>query len=115
MEKRPERKGLGRGLSALMADVNFASDDGAKPADQRPAAGSMVPVERIKPNPDQPRRDFDPAALRELADSIRAKGIIQPLIVRLIDGGESYEIVAGERRWRAAQLAQLHLVPVVVR
>lgn len=115
MEKRPERKGLGRGLSALMADVNFSSEDGDNPTDPRLAAGSLVPVERIRPNPDQPRRDFDPGALQELADSIRSKGIIQPLIVRLTDDGQSYEIVAGERRWRAAQLAQIHSVPVVVR
>lgn len=115
MEKRPERKGLGRGLSALMADVNLSSPEGDKAPDGRQGAGSLVPVERIRPNPDQPRRDFDPAALQELAESIKAKGIIQPLIVRLVDGGHAYEIVAGERRWRAAQIAQVHSVPVVVR
>lgn len=115
MEKKLERKGLGRGLSALMADVNLSPADGTNVSGQRNGSNTMVPVEQIRPNPDQPRRDFDPEALQELSDSIRAKGIIQPLVVRLVDDGQMYEIVAGERRWRAAQLAQLHSVPVVVR
>ena len=110
-DKRNERRGLGRGLSALMADVGVAGAD-EPPRPRRPDLS--VPVESLAPNPDQPRRDFDAAALEELAASIREKGIIQPLIVR--PRGESgYEIVAGERRWRAAQLAQLHEVPVLVR
>ena len=110
MEKRNERRGLGRGLSALMADVGVTGAGG----EGRPRRPDLaVPVESLAPNPDQPRRDFDPAALEELAASIRTKGIIQPLIVR--PRGEGYEIVAGERRWRAAQLAQLHEVPVLVR
>lgn len=115
MEKKNERKGLGRGLSALMADVNLTP--AAEDVDSRPRLeGEMkLSVDRISPNPDQPRRDFDPAALQELADSIRAKGIIQPLVVRPMNGGSDYQIVAGERRWRAAQIAQLHEVPVVVR
>lgn len=109
-EKRSERRGLGRGLSALMADVMPAT--GERP--RRPDL--MVPIERIEPNPDQPRRDFAPDALRELADSIREKGIIQPLIVRPVpEKHDTYQIVAGERRWRAAQLARLHEVPVVIR
>ncbi len=115
MERRPERKSLGRGLSALMADVNLSPVDGGNSVDQRGAFSLLVSVERIRPNPDQPRRDFDPQALQELADSIKSKGVIQPIVVRQIDGGPSYEIVAGERRWRAAQMAQLHSVPVVVR
>ncbi|WP_284165251.1 ParB/RepB/Spo0J family partition protein [Frigidibacter sp. SD6-1] len=109
-DKKSERRGLGRGLSALMADVAPAEE--ARP--RRPDL--MVPVELVEPNPDQPRRDFPRDALEELAASIREKGIIQPLIVRenpRKSGG--YEIVAGERRWRAAQLAQLHEVPVLVR
>jgi ParB family chromosome partitioning protein len=112
-DKRNERRGLGRGLSALMADVVHsatAESDAPRRADLR------VPVERLEPNPNQPRRDFAEEALAELAASIREKGIIQPLIVRnnprKTDG---YEIVAGERRWRAAQLAQVHEVPVIVR
>ena len=75
----------------------------------------MVPVEDISPNPNQPRRHFDPAALKELADSIRRKGIIQPLILRPTTGPGKFEIVAGERRWRAAQLAQMHAVPAILR
>lgn len=113
MEKKTERRGLGRGLSALMADVNIEAAKGA--AEDRPRRPDMlVPVEKIVPNPNQPRRDFAPEALQELASSIRQKGIIQPLVVRAMDG-DRFEIVAGERRWRAAQLAQVHEVPVVVR
>jgi ParB family chromosome partitioning protein len=117
-ERKPERRGLGRGLSALMADVGadiLQSESSASPAGTRPA-DRFVPIEDIQPNPDQPRKAFDPERLRELADSIREKGVIQPLIVRQIAGVDGrFEIVAGERRWRAAQLARLHQVPVVVR
>lgn len=114
MEKKFERRGLGRGLSALMADVNLESPKSEPLNGKRP--DFLVPVEAISPNPDQPRRHFDAAALQELADSIRQKGIIQPLIVREKDGDPGrYEIVAGERRWRAAQIAQLHELPVIIR
>jgi len=112
MDKKIERRGLGRGLSALMADVNV------EPIFQTPEMRRLdvlVPVEKIIPNPDQPRRDFEPDALKDLADSIRQKGVIQPLIVRRIADSDSYEIVAGERRWRAAQIAQLHELPVIIR
>ncbi|TKW66776.1 MAG: ParB/RepB/Spo0J family partition protein [Paracoccus denitrificans] len=105
-----KRSSLGRGLSALMADLQ---------TDDAPVAreGTLsVPTEQITPNPDQPRRVFDQAALTELADSIRHRGIIQPLIVRQHpDDSNIYQIVAGERRWRAAQIAQLHELPVIVR
>ena len=115
MEKKSDRKGLGRGLSALMADVHLTRGD-VEVREGRPGiADEFVPIEQIVPNPNQPRRDFDPALLEELAASIRGKGIIQPLVVRVMNGGGSYQIVAGERRWRAAQMAQLHRVPVVVR
>ncbi len=113
-DRKIERRGLGRGLSALMADVNLGTAPRTESRPQR--ADTRVPVERLEPNPDQPRRDFPPEALQELAESIRAKGIIQPLIVRENPRNpDSYEIVAGERRWRAAQLAQLHDVPVLIR
>ncbi|WP_225027416.1 ParB/RepB/Spo0J family partition protein [Xinfangfangia pollutisoli] len=103
-----ERKGLGRGLSALMSDVNLRPEsEGPRRADTR------LPVEKLRPNPHQPRKDFDSDALQSLAESLRQKGVIQPLVVRPL--GNEYEIVAGERRWRAAQLAQLHDVPVVIR
>ena len=110
MTRTPKKsRGLGRGLSALMSDV--AADAGAPNTPKRPDL--VVPIERVQPNPDQPRRTFAQDALDELAASIAEKGIIQPLIVRSV--GSTYEIVAGERRWRAAQMAKLHEVPVLVR
>ena len=116
-EKKPARRGLGRGLSALMADVKVTrSEASSDPASAAPRSEQHVPIEAIFPNPDQPRRDFPREALEELAASIREKGVIQPLIVRARAAApRTYEIVAGERRWRAAQLAQLHQLPVLVR
>lgn len=117
MSKKPERRGLGRGLSALMADVNLA-DEGEAPAAKAepPKPEALLPIEKLEPNPDQPRRHFSTEALEELAASIREKGVIQPIIVRPSNRKSgSYEIVAGERRWRASQLAQLHEVPAIVR
>jgi len=112
MNDRKDRRGLGRGLSALMAEVQTPETDSARP--RRPDL--TVPIERLVPNPDQPRRHFAPEALEELAASIRAKGVIQPLIVRASpDQPDHYQIVAGERRWRASQLAQIHELPVIVR
>ncbi len=109
-QKPGKQRGLGRGLSALMADVGEVQPDTPRKAE------SQVPVERVHPNPHQPRRAFDDDKLKELAASISEKGIIQPLIVRPKPNAEGdFEIVAGERRWRAAQLAQLHEVPVIVR
>lgn len=108
-DKAQRQRGLGRGLSALMADVNERPSDEA--AARRP--DMMVPIERVSANPNQPRRHFDAALLGDLAASIDEKGIIQPLIVRT--KGDGYEIVAGERRWRAAQKAKLHEIPVIVR
>lgn len=112
-------KGLGRGLSALMADVDTA----AQPREDNASQGlpielgeKYVPIEKIFPNPEQPRRRFADEDLEDLANSIRAKGVIQPLIVRKRPNGEGeFEIVAGERRWRASQMAQLHELPVIER
>lgn len=116
MTEKKERRGLGRGLSALMADVNLDRDGAEAAAKAPPRPDLRVPIEKLVPNPDQPRRDFSPESLEELAGSIRAKGVIQPLIVRQNPRqSDSYEIIAGERRWRAAQIAQLHEVPVLVR
>lgn len=112
MTAKNEKRGLGRGLSALMADVNLTSADHA-PADRR--GDLLVPVENLEPNPQQPRIDFKRDELQSLADSIRQKGVIQPLIVRPKGDRGKYEIVAGERRWRAAQMAQLHEIPVIIR
>lgn len=112
-EKKPERRGLGRGLSALMADVQLPAAETETAPRRR---DQVVPIEKVIPNPDQPRRSFSPEALEELRASIAEKGIIQPLIVRRHPkNDELYEIVAGERRWRAAQLANLHELPVIVR
>mmetsp|Transcript_18535 Transcript_18535/g.30417 ORF Transcript_18535/g.30417 Transcript_18535/m.30417 type:complete len:294 (-) Transcript_18535:6895-7776(-) len=104
-----KKRGLGRGLSALMADVNEpqASTASTAPLDQH------IPIEKIRPNPDQPRKQFEAAPLDDLVASIKEKGVLQPLIVRQV--GDVFEIVAGERRWRAAQQAQLHQLPVIVR
>ena len=113
--KAERRRGLApeRGISALMADLE------AKPASATgaPRAGeTAIGIDRISPNPGQPRRAFADSALDELAASIREKGIIQPLILRKDPRDPNrYEIVAGERRWRAAQRAQLHQVPAIVR
>ena len=121
--KKPERKSLGRGLSALLGEIEQTevptTREAAPPATPAPAVErglSSVPVEQIHANADQPRRDFREAELEELATSIRERGIIQPVIVRPHpERSGEYQIVAGERRWRAAQRAQLHRIPVVVR
>lgn len=110
--KNSKPRGLGRGLSALMADVSQDSGIQEPSISRRP--DQTVPIEKLKANPNQPRRTFNQGDLDDLAASIKEKGILQPLIVRPISGGD-YEIVAGERRWRAAQISQLHDVPVLVR
>jgi len=111
-----KKLGLGRGLDALLGSGghDLAADDTAL---AEPAAGNAVtklPLDRIDRGRYQPRREFDPDSLRELADSIAAQGVIQPIVVRPI-AGERFEIIAGERRWRAAQQAGLSQIPVVVR
>ena len=111
MADKKKQRGLGRGLSALMADVTEETVQRETGRPQR--ADLTVAIEKIRPNPDQPRRDFTQDQLDELSASIREKGVIQPLIVR--ETADGYEIVAGERRWRAAQMAQLHELPVIVR
>jgi ParB family chromosome partitioning protein len=106
----PRRRGLGMGLSALL---------GSSSPDEQPGAGAQegwrtVPIEFLRPCPLQPRRHFAEDELEALADSIRHRGVMQPLLVRRAGGGDFYEIVAGERRWRAAQIARLHELPVIV-
>lgn len=110
--KNSKPRGLGRGLSALMADVSQEAGVQEPSGSRRP--DQTVPIEKLKANPNQPRRTFNQGDLDDLAASIKEKGILQPLIVRPIEGGD-YEIVAGERRWRAAQISQLHDVPVLIR
>lgn len=108
--KRP-RGGLGRGLNALLGEMAREVPLNAE------AAGTdgirVLPIDALAPHPDQPRRHFDDAALDELAASVASRGLIQPIVVR--PHGHQFQIVAGERRWRAAQRARLHEVPVVVR
>ncbi|MDO1559090.1 ParB/RepB/Spo0J family partition protein [Brevundimonas sp. 2R-24] len=105
-------RGLGRGLSALLGEAEEADDGDVRPA--RPDASA--PIELLKANPDQPRRHFNDADLEELTASVRERGILQPILVRPDpEGGEGYQIVAGERRWRAAQRAGLRDVPILVR
>ena len=99
-------KGLGKGLGALLGDF------GDEPVYEK-SAYQKLPIYKVEPNPDQPRRDFDEEELQTLADSIAVHGVIQPLTVRELPSGY-YQIIAGERRWRAARLANLSEVPVVV-
>ena len=109
------QRGLGRGLSALMADIEPIASEAAN-SGRGGKDDTYVPIEKIHPNPNQPRRHFDVEELHNLADSIRSKGVIQPLVVRAHPSKpDEYEIVAGERRWRASQKAQLHVLPVVIR
>ena len=98
------KPGLGRGLSALLDEIKSPESAGAQ----------YIPIAQIIPNPMQPRRHFDQTALEELAESIRAQGVLSPIMVRPI-GGDKYELVAGERRWRASQLAEMHDIPAMVR
>ncbi len=97
-------KGMGRGLAAILAAAPREEQEDLR----------QIPLELIAPNPRQPRRQFDEESLVALADSIRARGVIQPVLVRPLAGGR-YELVAGERRWRAAQIAELETIPAVVR
>lgn len=102
-----KKRGLGRGLSELLGDAST-------PAPEKTHDTQSLPIEFLQRGKYQPRKDMDPEKLKELSDSIAAQGIIQPIIVRKIDG-EKYEIIAGERRWRAAQLAELQDVPVLIK
>ena len=110
MAEEARHRGLGRGLSALLEE----GEPESRTQSEAPRASRTVPVAYLKPNRFQPRRAFKEDELRELANSIREKGILQPILVRSL-AKDSFEIVAGERRWRAAQLAKLHDVPVIVR
>ncbi|WP_293865293.1 ParB/RepB/Spo0J family partition protein [uncultured Alsobacter sp.] len=110
MAEEPSRSRLGRGLAALIGDVGDEVS-----AVERARGQRKVPVEFLRPNPRNPRRSFEEGDLEDLASSIREKGIIQPILVRTLPGlADVYEIIAGERRWRAAQRAGLHDVPVIL-
>lgn len=109
-----KRRGLGKGLDALLG-VGAGPLAEAGPVGAAGAGLRTLPLDSLERGPYQPRRDFKPEALRELADSIRAQGLVQPIVARRRPGLEKYEIIAGERRWRAARLAGLREVPVVIR
>jgi len=110
MAEEPTRSRLGRGLAALIGDVGEAAIPAERARGQR-----RVPTEFLRPNPRNPRRTFVEADLDDLVNSVREKGIIQPILVRNIPGMEDvFEIIAGERRWRAAQRASLHDVPIII-
>lgn len=118
--KKTVRAALGRGLSALISSGPHALVNETEPTAQGQGEVSssttgvmIVPIHKILPNPNQPRRDFAPTELQELANSIRSVGILQPLLVRKVSKPGEYELVAGERRWRAAQIAGLNEVPVL--
>ena len=100
------QKGLGKGLGAIFEDFDDSSPVGSSPY-------QLLPLHKVEPNPDQPRQDFDEEELQQLADSIAVHGVIQPLTVRLLPSGY-YQIIAGERRWRASRLAGLNEIPAVV-
>jgi ParB family transcriptional regulator, chromosome partitioning protein len=100
-------RGMGRGLAALLTPAELGGGE-------REAELRDIPLELIKPNPRQPRQEFDESALLALADSIRERGVLQPVLVRPVPGG-TYELIAGERRWRGAQLAELETVPALIR
>ncbi len=112
-----KKRSLGRGFEALLGDTNISALVNDKPADATGADNNALrhmPIEDLQPGRYQPRRDMRDEALQALAESIKAQGIIQPIVIRPIDSG-GYEIIAGERRWRAAQLASLQEVPVIIR
>lgn len=113
MSEDPSRKRLGRGLAALIGEIDKPTQS-ASPTAPRVSADSRVPIEFIGPNPRNPRRSFGEEELADLAQSIREHGIVQPVVVRSSGGGR-YEIIAGERRWRAAQRAGLTEIPVIIR
>jgi len=111
MSERPA-KGLGMGLQALLGEAGRTpAPEGQQ--DQNRGGVREIEIARIRPNPEQPRVQFDEEALEELAQSIRERGVLQPILLRA--DGDGYMIVAGERRWRAAQRAQLHAIPAIVR
>lgn len=110
MDIKLNKKGLGRGLSSLMGEVIEDDNENLNKSDVK------ISISKLRPSPIQPRRIFDKVSIAELAESIKSKGLVQPILVRPSPSNPGeYEIIAGERRWRAAQVAQLHELPAVVR
>jgi ParB family chromosome partitioning protein len=110
-----KKRGLGRGLDSLLGDAIRDRPSNDTPAAPDQSSVRLLPIADLKPHPGQPRRHFAQTALEELAQSIRERGIIQPIVVRPAPSGKGYQIVAGERRWRAAQRAALHEIPAIIR
>ncbi len=116
MAEAAGRRGLGRGLSALLGEAGPEQAIASPPGVAAPAQTNEVSIELLRRNPDQPRRHFDEAELDELSASIREHGVLQAILVRPAPGAKGeFQIVAGERRWRAAQRANLHTIPVLIR
>ncbi|MDG2355014.1 MAG: ParB/RepB/Spo0J family partition protein [Paracoccaceae bacterium] len=111
-----KKKALGRGLSSFLSDnvEDINLNENQIETNLRKSGALVIPIEKLRPNPDQPRKNFNPDELRKLSETIKDKGILQPLIV-VKEGKSEYMIVAGERRWRAAQMARLHELPVIVK
>ena len=110
----PAKKGLGKGLDSLISNrLDHEMKESVQKKDEKVSRETLLPINKVEPNREQPRRHFDEDALKELAESIKVHGIVQPLIVH--QKGDFYEIIAGERRWRAARIAGLKEVPVVVK
>ena len=110
MDLKINKKGLGRGLSSLMGEVSDEQTESLSSTETK------IPISKLRPSPIQPRRIFEKASIAELADSIKSKGLVQPILVRPSKSNPGdYEIIAGERRWRAAQVAQLHEISAVIR
>ena len=110
MDLKINKKGLGRGLSSLMGEVSDEQTESLSSTETK------IPISKLRPSPIQPRRIFEKASIVELADSIKSKGLVQPILVRPSKSNPGdYEIIAGERRWRAAQVAQLHEISAVIR
>lgn len=110
-----KKRGLGRGLDALLGGAEISENDLNKGSDKQTGSINTLPVDVLERGRYQPRRDFNPELLQELADSIAAQGVVQPIVVRPIEAEGRYEIIAGERRWRASQQAGLDEIPVVIR
>ena len=117
-----KKRGLGRGLDALLSGSNSTpqaeggnAEEGSRGGINKENELRQLPVDLLQPGKYQPRSDMHTESLQDLADSIRAQGLLQPIVVRELDNSGRYEIIAGERRWRAAQLAELHEVPAVIR
>lgn len=113
MSTNKPASGLGRGLQALLGEQAVPTAAATDPAQPRPGGIREIEIGRIRPNPEQPRVQFKEEAIDELADSIMERGVLQPILLR--PHGDGFEIVAGERRWRAAQRARLHTIPAIVR